>query len=216
MDIRDMREALGDTQKEFSFRFNIPVRTIQNWEAGVRQPPEYVIDLLNDRVCSDLVNRMTIEIPKYDEKRKNLPKRSDYIGNFAWLKAVQECLGESFVFALDEALMCHGYFKGRNDEYIVWGYGDKSATRYNGVVLLSNTISNYNIEVRNGLKFTDFNRTIVDALTNEKILDMQGITEAISRYYYANNESLKGIHVPPEYIRKFEKIAKESIEYYNS
>ena len=51
----------------------------------------------------------------------------------AWLKAVRDCIGEPFVFALDEALMCQGYFGGRSDEFLVWGYGNDSVTRFNGV-----------------------------------------------------------------------------------
>ena len=119
MTIYEMRTALGDTQSEFAERYNIPFRTIQNWEAGVRKPPEYVVALLESRVQSDLYNRKTRILPKYNAHKKELPKRRDYIGAISWLKAVRECLGDSFVFALDEALMCQGNFGGRSDEYIV-------------------------------------------------------------------------------------------------
>ena len=63
---------------------------------------------------------------------------------------------------------------------------------------------------------TDFNRTISDALANESLLDMQGITEAISRYYYANGESFEGISVAPEYQGRFERLAGEAIDYYSN
>ena len=42
MTIREIRNRLGDTQREFAARYHIPFRTIQNWEAGIRKPPEYV------------------------------------------------------------------------------------------------------------------------------------------------------------------------------
>ncbi len=216
MNIREMRIALGDTQSEFAARYNIPCRTIQNWETGMRTPPKYIMNLLESRIQADLINKRTVTLPKYDPQKKNLPKRSDYVGSIAWLKAVQECIGENFVFALDEALMCQGNFGGRSDEYIIWGYGDDSATCFNGVVLLGNTISQYNVKEKNGLKFTDFNRTIADALANEALLDMQGITEALSRYYYTNGDSFDGIFVVPEYADRFEKIAEEAIKYYES
>ena len=45
MNIREMRAQLGDTQSEFSARYHIPFRTVQNWETGMRKPPEYVADL---------------------------------------------------------------------------------------------------------------------------------------------------------------------------
>lgn len=214
MNIRDMRLQLGDTQSEFSARYRIPFRTIQNWEANVRKPPEYMVSLLEQRVHSDLANRRTIVLPKYDPQKKDLPRRSSFIGSLAWLKAVQACLGDDIVFALDEALMCQGSFGGRNDEYIIWVYGDDSTAVYNGVVVLGNKISPYSVDSKNGIKYTDFNRTVTDSLANENILDMQGITEAISRYYYSHEESFDGISVPPEYQEKFEQLAEDAISYY--
>jgi putative transcriptional regulator len=216
MDIREMRSKLGITQGEFAARYNIPFRTIQNWETGSRKPPEYIIDLLERQVKEDLINRKTIVLPKYDTNKKDLPKRSDFVGSISWLKAVRDCIGENAVFALDEALICQGSFGGRSDEYIVWVYGDDSLTRYNGIAVLGNHISPYCVKEKNGLRFTEFNRTLSDALANESILDMQGITEAVSRYYYSNNESFNGISVAPEYQERFEQLAEDAIDYYVS
>ena len=216
MNIREMRTRLGDTQSEFAMRYNIPFRTIQNWETGVRRPPEYIMQLLEQRIQEDLVNRRTIALPKYDSQKRDLPRRSDYVGALSWLGAVRDCLGESVVFALDEALMCQGSFGGRSDEFIVWAYGDDSLTQYNGVVVLGNYISAHSVKNRNGLLYTDFSRTVSDALANEAILDMQGITEAISRYYYTNGDSFDGISVAPEYQQRFERLANEAIEYYGN
>ena len=216
MTILEMRNAFGDTQSEFAARYNIPFRTIQNWEAGVRKPPEYVAELLEDRIQSDLYNRKTRVLPKHDSNKKELPKRRDYVGAVSWLKAVRENLGDSFVFALDEALMCQGRFGGRSDEYIVWGYGDESSSDFNGVVLLGNTISGYDVKEKYGLRFTDFNRTVTDALANETILDMQGITEALSRYYFTNDNSFDGVFVSPEYRERFAELADDAINYYEN
>ena len=216
MNIREMRALLGDTQSEFAVRYNIPFRTIQNWEAGTRTPPEYIISLLEDRIRADLANRKTNVLPKYDPQKRNLPKRSDFIGATAWLRAVRECIGETAVFALDAALMCQGSFGGRSDEYLVWVYGDDDLTQFNGVVVLGNRISAHSVKEKNGLRFTDLSRTIMDSLANEAILDMQGITEAISKYYYHNGESFEGISVAPEYQDQFDRLAIEAIEYYGN
>ena len=215
MYIREMRTQLGDTQSEFAARYNIPFRTVQNWEAGVRTPPEYVMRLLENRIREDLVNRKTAALPKYDPRKADLPKRGGYIGALSWLKAVRDRIGENVVFALDEALMCHGSFGGRSDEYLVWVYGSDSVRRFNGVVVLGNRISDYNVINRNGLLYTDFNRTVSDALANEDLLDMQGTTEALSKYYYAHDESFNGLSVPPEYQERFDALAREAIDYYN-
>ena len=216
MNIREMRTCLGDTQREFAARYNIPFRTVQNWETGTRKPPEYITELLESRIKNDLLNRKTAVLPKYSSQKLDLPKRSDYIGAASWLKAVRDCIGEPVVFALDEALMCQGSFGGRSDEFLVWVYGNDSLTRFNGVVVLGNHISPYYVESKNGVDYTNFNRTLFDALANESILDMQGITEALSRYYYRNGDSFNGIFVAPEYQAQFEKLADEAINYYEN
>lgn len=215
INIRELRNRLGDTQSEFAKRYNIPFRTIQNWESGVRKPPEYILELLKYRIKDDLVNKKASSLPKYDTSKKDLPKRSDYVGSLSWLKAIHECIGDDVVFALDEALMCQGNFGGRSDEYIVWVYGDDKASNYNGVVVIGNHVSPYNVKEKDGLKFTDFNRTISDAMANESILDMQGTIEALSKYYYTNGESFDGISIAPEYQDRFELLTNEAIEYYD-
>lgn len=215
MRIREMRMQLGDTQSEFAMRYNIPFRTIQNWETGMRKPPEYIINLLEQRIQQDLANRKTVTLPKYDSQKIDLPNRKNYIGAISWLKAVRDCIGEPIVFALDEALMCQGNFGGRSDEYVVWVYGADSVTRFNGVAVLGNHISPYDVKEKNGLLYTNFNRTVSDAFANESVLDMQGITEAVSRYYYHNGESFDGISVAPEFQERFERLADEAIEYYS-
>lgn len=216
MNLRELRMQLGDTQSEFAQRYHIPFRTVQNWETGVRKPPEYIMELLENRIMTDLVNRRTRVLPAYDPQKYDLPKRRDHIGAVSWLRAVREHLGDSVVFALDEALMCQGSFGGRSDEYLVWVYGNDSLSRFNGVVVLGNQVSSYSVKERNGLRYTDFNRTLSDALANEGILDMQGITEAVSRYYYRNGNSFDGISVAPEFQDRFELLAREAVEYYGS
>ncbi len=215
MNIRELRTRLGDTQSEFAARYNIPFRTVQNWETGLRTPPTYITELLEKRIMNDLINRKTAVLPKYDPQKPDLPKRRDFIGALSWLKAVRECLGDSIIFALDEALMCQGNFGGHSDEYIVWVYGDDTVTRYNGVAVLGNQVSPYSVKETNGLRYTDLSRTISDAFANESILDMQGITEAVSRYFYQNENCFDGISVAPEYQERFDRLAQEAIDYYN-
>lgn len=216
MSIREMRTQLGLTQSEFAKRYNIPFRTIQNWETGMRTPPEYITILLEDRVREDLVNRKTVVLPEYDPQKRDLPKRMDFIGAFSWLKAVRNCLGEDVVFALDDALICQGNFGGHSDEFLVWVYGNDSAARFNGVVVLGNSISPLQTKEKDYIRFTDFNRTLSDSFANESILDMQGITEAVSKVYYSKGDSFEGISVAPEYQDRFEELAKDAIGYYDN
>lgn len=53
MPIKELRILLGDTQEQFALRYNIPKRTIENWESGKRTPPTYMIQLLTRVVKED-------------------------------------------------------------------------------------------------------------------------------------------------------------------
>ncbi len=44
--ITELRERVGENRKEFSIRTGIPVRTLEDWEAGRRTPPEYIPRLI--------------------------------------------------------------------------------------------------------------------------------------------------------------------------
>ena len=44
--ISKLRESTGVGRKEFSVHTGIPVRTLEDWEAGRRTPPEYIPRLI--------------------------------------------------------------------------------------------------------------------------------------------------------------------------
>lgn len=44
--IKELREGTGMLRKEFSEHTGIPVRTLEDWEAGRRIPPEYIPRLI--------------------------------------------------------------------------------------------------------------------------------------------------------------------------
>ena len=46
MTIKEIRAMTGLSQANFAKKYNIPKRTIESWEAGDRNPPPYVIELL--------------------------------------------------------------------------------------------------------------------------------------------------------------------------
>jgi DNA-binding transcriptional regulator YiaG len=49
-EIRQWREKASLTQQRMSELFDIPKRTIENWEAGVRKPPAYVEKLIVEKL----------------------------------------------------------------------------------------------------------------------------------------------------------------------
>ena len=44
--VKELREQMGMNRIEFSEYFNIPYRTVQDWEAEKRELPEYVLNLM--------------------------------------------------------------------------------------------------------------------------------------------------------------------------
>ena len=62
--IRELREQTGLTQKAFSIHTGIPLRTIEDWEAGRRKPPEYIPRLIE--------YQLKYEALKTDMEEKNV------------------------------------------------------------------------------------------------------------------------------------------------
>lgn len=44
--IKELRESIGMSRKEFSEHTGIPVRTLEDWEAARRTPTEYIPRLI--------------------------------------------------------------------------------------------------------------------------------------------------------------------------
>ena len=44
--IKELRAQTGMSQRAFAERFGIPVRTVEQWCTGKRQPPEYVVAMI--------------------------------------------------------------------------------------------------------------------------------------------------------------------------
>lgn len=43
---KELRQASGMTQRAFAEYFGIPLRTVEDWERGVRKCAPYLIDLM--------------------------------------------------------------------------------------------------------------------------------------------------------------------------
>ena len=63
--IRELRESTGMNRKEFSEHTGIPVRTLEDWEAARRTPPEYIPRLIAFQLkYEELVRREEAEDDK--------------------------------------------------------------------------------------------------------------------------------------------------------
>ena len=52
MNIKEARLVAGLTQRQMSELFEIPTRTIENWESGDRKPPTYVEKLIVEKLLT--------------------------------------------------------------------------------------------------------------------------------------------------------------------
>ena len=48
--IRALRAETGLNRKQFAEHFGIPLRTVEEWEAGRRKPPEYIPRLIKYQI----------------------------------------------------------------------------------------------------------------------------------------------------------------------
>ena len=44
--IKELRKKTGLSQSKFAAKFEIPVRTLQQWEQGISAPPEYLVGMM--------------------------------------------------------------------------------------------------------------------------------------------------------------------------
>ena len=56
MTYKELRKESGMNQTEFARYFNIPRRTVQNWDLGVRECPSYLIELMDYKLkCEKII-----------------------------------------------------------------------------------------------------------------------------------------------------------------
>lgn len=60
-DSEKIRNILGISRAEFSRRYDIPIRTLEDWDAGRTNPPKYVISLLERVVREDKLTELFAE-----------------------------------------------------------------------------------------------------------------------------------------------------------
>ena len=61
MELHALREELGLNRKDFALEYDIPVRTIEDWEHGKRKMPPYLLRLLAYKVRLDALNKKAVE-----------------------------------------------------------------------------------------------------------------------------------------------------------
>ena len=68
--MKQLREITGLTQRMFSYRFNIPLDSVINWENRRRKPPVYVVEMLERIISLDWAESYNTYPPRLDNARK--------------------------------------------------------------------------------------------------------------------------------------------------
>jgi len=110
MTIKEMRNYLGLTQEAFARRYNIPKRTIQNWESGKRKAPPYVMEMLEKAVEHYR--------PRTEEEILSMPLTVVDLRNFCDLM-IREGYGEKSVLLSNDNMETgyHGAYYGFATDY---------------------------------------------------------------------------------------------------
>ncbi|MBO6231832.1 MAG: helix-turn-helix transcriptional regulator [Ruminococcus sp.] len=51
--IKELRAAAGMTQQKFSEYFEIPRRSIEDWDRGLHNPPDYLVKLIEYKLRNE-------------------------------------------------------------------------------------------------------------------------------------------------------------------
>ena len=52
----DFTALSGSNRAAFARKFSIPSRSLQNWELGTREPPEYILQMIGYILISELID----------------------------------------------------------------------------------------------------------------------------------------------------------------
>lgn len=64
---RRIRAILGISRAEFSRRYHIPIRTLEEWDSGKNHPPAYIMELLERAVKEDAKKELSKTLKKIIE-----------------------------------------------------------------------------------------------------------------------------------------------------
>lgn len=55
MKIKELRKLTGMSQSQFADYFNIPIKTVQNWETDRRKCADYIVDLIEYKLRKEKI-----------------------------------------------------------------------------------------------------------------------------------------------------------------
>ena len=138
---------------------------------------------------------------------------SDYTSTRAWLRDIIH--GEQYILRGVSALEFLQMFGGYVGEKQIEVYATQQGNYDNVDYKIVNGFSELEYIKIGDTLCTTFNQTVNDMLLDFDSTDELALTEALSNYYYENNESFSGLIIKPENRSIFNYVLKNAIEYAN-
>ena len=135
-----------------------------------------------------------------------------YLSNVDWLQDVVQGtdLNLCGVSALEYLELFNGYVNESKIQVYAKNKGQFDNIEYHIV----NSFDHIEYLNFNGVLCTTVNQTINDMLANYDNIDELAFLEALSNYYFANDESFDNLKIKPENRDVFNQVKQMAIEYY--
>lgn len=135
-----------------------------------------------------------------------------YLSNVDWLQDVVQ--GTDLILCGVSALEYLELFNGYVNESKIQVYAQNEGQFDNIEYHIVNSFDDIEYLNFDGVLCTTVNQTINDMLSDYDNIDELAFLEALSNYYFANNESFDNLKIKPENRDVFNKVKQMAIEYY--
>lgn len=135
-----------------------------------------------------------------------------YLSNVDWLQDVVQ--GTDLILCGVSALEFLELFNGYVNESKIQVYAKSNGQFDNIEYHIVDSFDNIDYINFDGVLCTTVNQTINDMLANYDNIDELAFLEALSNYYFANDESFDNLKIKPENLNIFNQVKQIAIEYY--
>lgn len=135
-----------------------------------------------------------------------------YLSNVDWLQDVVQ--GKDLILCGVSALEFLELFNGYVNESKIQVYAKSKGQFDNIEYHIVDSFDNIDYINFDGVLCTTVNQTINDMLANYDNIDELAFLEALSNYYFANDESFDNLKIKPENLNIFNQVKQIAIEYY--
>lgn len=135
-----------------------------------------------------------------------------YLSDVDWLQDVVQ--GKDLILCGVSTLEFLELFNGYVNESKIQVYAKSKGQFDNIEYHIVDSFDNIDYINFDGVLCTTVNQTINDMLANYDNIDELAFLEALSNYYFANDESFDNLKIKPENLNIFNQVKQIAIEYY--